>query len=238
MAAISPSLLFLLLKANWSASHVDVLLWCGANAIAAIAVLAPWPHAPSTPRLAYLHRLAASVLTVFVLAHVVNQALAFISPPAYAAMRNVMRVASQQSISYLLLIGAVAIQIVTGTAMGLKHVRAGAFGRNLQAVSGWCLAAFLLAHVFSPLLLSAPPVAPSGAAFDQFHLLATPRGAAQLPFLVLGVAAFLFHVGAYARLAALAYFAEASVRRLSYAGALVGTGVVVAVGLALCGVHF
>jgi hypothetical protein len=47
----------------------------------------------------------------------------------------------------------------------------------------------------------------------------------------------LFHVGVDARLAALAYFVEASVRRVSYAGMLVGTTVVVTVGLALCGIR-
>jgi hypothetical protein len=53
----------------------------------------------------------------------------------------------------------------------------------------------------------------------------------------MGVAAFLFHVGVYARLSALTYLAEASVRRLSYAAMFVGTTVVVTVGLALCGIH-
>jgi len=143
----------------------------------------------------------------------------------------VMRVASQQPASYVLLVAAAAIQIATGAAMGMKRVRAGAVARNLQAVSGWCLAAFLLVHVCSPLLFSA-----TAAPIDQFNLLATPRSAAQLPFLLLGVAAFLFHVGAYARLAALGFVAEALVRRLSYAGIVVGTTVVVT-GLSLCGVH-
>jgi hypothetical protein len=73
--------------------------------------------------------------------------------------------------------------------MGLRRVRPGAVARNLQAVTGWYLAALL------------------------------------------------FHVGVYARLAALAYLAEASVRRLSYAAMFVGTTVVVTVGLALCGIH-
>jgi hypothetical protein len=95
-----------------------------------------------------------------------------------------------------------------------------------------------LIHVFSGLLFSQPQAATTTAtAVNQLNLLATPRAAASLPFLLLGVAAFLFHVGVYARLAALAYLAEASVRRLSYAGAFVGATVVVTVGLALCGVH-
>jgi succinate dehydrogenase/fumarate reductase cytochrome b subunit len=186
----------------------------------------------------YAHRLSALVLTVFVLAHIINQALAFVSLPAYTAMRSVMRVASQQPVSYTVVVAAVAIQIASGAAMGLKRVRAGAVARNLQAVSGWCLAAFLLAHVFSALIFSPPPAATTAAAsFNQFDLLATARSTAQLPFLLLGVAAFLFHVGVYARLAALAYLAEASVRRLSYAAIFVGTTVVVTVGLSLCGIH-
>jgi succinate dehydrogenase/fumarate reductase cytochrome b subunit len=150
-----------------------------------------------------------------------------------------MRLASQQPASYALIVTAVAVQIATGAAMGVKNVRPGAIARNLQAVSGWCLAAFLLVHVFSGLLPSPPQVARevATASVNQMNLLATPRSAAQLPFLLLGVAAFLFHVGIYARLAALAYMAEASVRRLSYAGVFVGTTVVVTIGLALCGIH-
>ena len=124
--------------------------------------------------------------------------------------------------------------------MGLKNVRAGAVSRHLQTVSGWYLAAFLLMHVFSGLLVTQPQAATTTAtatAVTQLNLLANPRAAASLPFLLLGVTAFLFHVGVYARLAAMAYLAEAWVRRLSYAGAFVGTTVVVTVGLALFGIH-
>lgn len=60
----------------------------------------------------------------------------------------------------------------------------------------------------------------------------------QLPYYRLGVAAFLVHVGVYARLAALGWFAESSVRRRSYAAAVVGAMVVGTVGLALCGMTF
>ena len=137
---------------------------------------------------------------------------------------------------YTLVAGAVAIQIASGIGMGLKRVRAGAVARNLQAVTGWCLAAFLLVHVFA-LHLFSPLPATGGPAFNQFDLLASARGTAQLPYLLMGVATFLFHVGIYARLAALAWLAEASVRRLSYAAMFVGSTVVVTVGLALCGIH-
>lgn len=240
VASISPALFVLVSRVNASPSLTPGLWsWYAAIALGALAALFPWPRGfSSTRRFSYVHRLSAIILGVFVLGHVVNQALAFVSVPAYTAMRGVMRVASQQPATYALIVAAVAIQIVTGAAIGMKNVRAGAVARNLQAVSGWYLAAFLLIHVFSGLLLSQPQAATSAAAaVNQLNLLATPRAAASLPFLLLGVAAFLFHVGVYARLAALTYLAEASVRRLSYAGAFVGTTVVVTVGLALCGVH-
>jgi succinate dehydrogenase/fumarate reductase cytochrome b subunit len=240
MAAISPSLFLLVSRVSVSLSlNLGLWSWYCAIALASLAALFRWPNTlRSTPRFLYVHRLSALVLTVFVLAHIINQALAFVSLPAYTAMRSVMRVASQQPVSYTVMVAAVAIQIASGAAMGVKRVRAGAVARNLQAVSGWCLAAFLLAHVFSALIFNPPTAATTAAAsFNQFDLLATARSTAQLPFLLLGVAAFLFHVGVYARLAALAYLAEASVRRLSYAGVFVGTTVVVAVGLSLCGIH-
>jgi succinate dehydrogenase/fumarate reductase cytochrome b subunit len=133
---------------------------------------------------------------------------------------------------------AVAVQIVTGAVAGMKNVRAGAFARNLQAVSGWYLAAFLLVHVFSGWLPGALPRATTSASpINPFDLLGSERSVAQLPFLLLGVATFLFHVGIFARLAALVYLAEASVRRLSFVGAVIGAAVVAAVGLSLCGVH-
>jgi succinate dehydrogenase/fumarate reductase cytochrome b subunit len=185
-----------------------------------------------------IHRLSALLLGVFLLGHVVNQAIAFFSVSSYAAMRSVMRLASQQSISYTVIVSAAAIQMVTGAAMGMKKVRGGAVARNLQAVSGWYLAVFMLSHVFSGFLFSPPPGVPRVAAsLTPINLLANPRTAAQLPFYLLGVAAFLFHVGAYARLAALAYFAEMSVRRFSYAAVTVATTIVVTIGLSLCGVH-
>jgi len=240
MAAISPALFLFVSRLNVSAPfNPGLWSWYGAIALGSLVALFRWPNrVRSTLRFSYVHRLSAVVLAVFVLGHVVNQALAFISLPAYTSMRGVMRVASHQPAIYTLIVAAVAIQIVTGAAIGMKNVRAGAVARNLQAVSGWYLAAFLLIHVFSGLLVSQPQAATTTAtAVNQLNLLASPRAAASLPFLLLGVAAFLFHVGVYARLAALAYLAEASVRRLSYAGAFVGATVVVTVGLALFGIH-
>lgn len=240
MAAISPSAYLLVSRADTSLSlNLGLGSWAGALALSTVFAGFRWPsHSYSTARFQYVHRISALVLTVFVLGHVVNQALAFVSVPAYDAMRSVMRVASRDPVMYTVIVAAVALQMATGAAMGLRRVRPGALARNLQAVTGWYLAAFLLTHVFSAYLFTPPQVTAAVApAASQFNLLATERGAAQLPFLLLGVAAFLFHVGIYARLTALAYLAEASVRRLSYAAMFVGTTVVVTVGLALCGIH-
>ena len=125
--------------------------------------------------------------------------------------------------------------------MSFKNVRAVAFARNLQAVSGLYLAVFLLTHVFGGYLFSRPAgvagVAPVAASLVPPYLLGNGRAVAQLPYYLLGVAAFLVHVGVYARLAALVYLAESSVRRLSYAAAFAGAMVVVTVGLSLVGVH-
>lgn len=234
MATISPPLFLLVSRpgAGWWP-------WYGTLAMTAVAAPLPWPQtARSTVRLRTVHRISALLLAIFLLGHVVNQAIAFFSVSSYAAMRSVMRLASQQSISYTVIVAAVAIQMLTGAAMGMKRVRAGAVGQNLQAVSGWYLAVFLLSHVFSGFFLSPPPGVPRVAAsLVPVNLLANARTAAQLPFYLLGVAAFLFHLGAYARLAAQAYFAEMSVRRFSYAAVTVATTIVVTIGLSLCGVH-
>ena len=213
--------------------------WYGAITVASLLALYRWRATMrSAARLLLVHRLSGFVITVFALAHVGNQATAFVSVSSYTATRDVMRVVYHQPVVYVLILAAVAIQIATGAAIGMKKVRAGATTANLQAVTGWYLAAFLLTHVFSGLVLTQHRVPTAvAAAVSQFDLLASARSTAQLPFLLLGVAAFLFHVGAYARLTALAYLAEASVRRLSYAAMVVGTTVVLTVGLALCGIH-
>jgi succinate dehydrogenase/fumarate reductase cytochrome b subunit len=233
MATISPPL-FLLVSRPGS----GLWPWYGTLAMAAVVAPLPWPQTARSTLPLTVHRLSALLLGVFLLGHVVNQAIAFFSVSSYAAMRSVMRLASQQSISYTVIVAAAAIQMVTGAAMGMKRVRGGAVARNLQAVSGWYLAVFMLSHVFSGFFLSPPPGVPRVAAsLAPMNLLANPRTAAQLPFYLLGVAAFLFHVGAYARLAALVYFAEISVRRFSYAAVTVATTIVVTIGLSLCGVH-
>lgn len=235
MATITPALYPLLYRVFGPLPIAGGPSWYGAVALGALLAFIPWPNRPSrNARFLYVHRVSAVIATVYVLAHVINQALAFVSVPSYTAMRNVMRLASEYPATHTLIVAAVAIQVATGAAMGLAKVQRGAFARNLQAVSGWYLAAFLLVHVLPNIL---PIGTTTAAAVNQFNLLASPRAAAQLPFLLLGVAAFLFHVGVYARLAALAYFAEASVRRVSYAGMVAGTTVVVTVGLALCGIH-
>jgi succinate dehydrogenase/fumarate reductase cytochrome b subunit len=233
MAAISPPLFLLVARRG-------LLPWYGAISLATVVALLPWPEtAPSKVRLVFVHRLSALLLGVFLLGHVINQAIGFFSVPSYAAVRSVMRLASQHRFSYVVILSAVAIQMVTGAAMGMKRVRAGAVDRNLQAVSGWYLAVFLLSHVFSGFLFSPPPgvIRVAATASGPLNLLASRAATAQLPFYLLGVAAFLFHVGVYARLTALAYLAEASVRRLSYAAVLVATTIVVTIGLSLCGVH-
>src|SRR5262245_38914067 len=234
LAVTTPPLFMLIARAGRNLPS-----WYWALAVAAALALLPWPGLSiPTPRLRFTHRLSAAVLGVFVIGHIVNQSLAFISVPSYAAMRSVMRIASQESISYTLIVTTVAMQIVTGVPMGLKKLRAGALATRLQTVSGWYLAVFLLSHVFAGFLLSRPAGAsPVAASLTPPYLLSNVSTVAQLPYYLLGVAAFLLHVGVYARLAALAWLTESSVRRLSYAAALGGAMVVATVGFSLCGVH-
>jgi succinate dehydrogenase/fumarate reductase cytochrome b subunit len=233
MATITPSLFMLVARGG---RRLD--WWYAAIAAAALLALVPWPApAGSTPRLKRMHRLASVLLGLFILGHIVNQSVGFVSVPSYAAMRGVMQLASEQSVSYVLIIAMVALQIFTGAAMGLKRVTTGVFARNLQAVSGWYLAVFLFAHVLSPYLASAAAAAPVAQALTPPQLLADASGVAALPYYLLGVSAFLLHIGLYARLAALGWLAESSVRRLSYATAVVGAMVVVTVGLSLCGIY-
>jgi len=233
LATISPSLFMVVARGG---QRLD--WWYGAIAATTLLAVLPWPSpSGSTPRLRRLHRLSSALLGVFILGHIVNQSLGFVSVPSYAAMRGVMQLVSEQSVSYVLIIAMVALQIFTGAAMGLKRVTTGVFARNLQAVSGWYLAVFLFAHVLSPYLVTDAAAAPVAQALTPPQLLANASGVAALPYYLLGVSAFLLHIGLYARLAALGWLAESSVRRLSYATAVVGAMVVMTVGLSLCGIH-
>ena len=234
LATICPSLFMVVARGG---QRLD--WWYGAIAATTILAVLPWPAAAgSTPRLRRLHRLSSALLGLFILGHIVNQSVAFVSVPSYAAMRGVMRLASQQSVSYVAIVAMVVLQILTGAAMGLKKVTTGAFPRNLQAVSGWYLAVFLFSHVFSPYLVAPPAAAAAVAqALAPPHLLASATAVASLPYYLLGVSAFLLHIGLYARLAALEWLSESSVRRWSYAAAVVGAMVVATVGLSLCGIH-
>jgi hypothetical protein len=234
LATVSPSLFMVVARGG---RRLD--WWYGAIAAATILALLPWPSpGGSTPPLRRLHRLSSALLGIFILGHIVNQSLGFVSVPSYAAMRGVMRLASQQSVSYVVIVAMVAMQILTGAAMGLQRVGTGRIARNLQTVSGWYLAVFLFAHVCSPYLAARSAAAAPGAeVLTPPQLLATATSVASLPFYLLGVSAFLLHVGLYARLAALGWFAESSVRRWSYAAAAVGAMVVGTVGLSLCGIH-
>jgi hypothetical protein len=233
LATITPSLFMLVARGaqrpNW---------WLGTIAAIALLALVPWPTSGSTPRLRRLHRLSSVLLGFFILGHIVNQSIGFVSVRSYAAMRGVMLLASEQSVSYVVIVAMVALQILTGAAMGLKRVTTTALARNLQAVSGWYLAVFLFAHVCSPYLQARQlPASPVAQVLTPPHLLATASSVAALPFYLLGVSAFLLHVGLYARLAAFTWLPESSVRRLSYATAIAGAMVVVTVGLSLCGIH-
>jgi succinate dehydrogenase/fumarate reductase cytochrome b subunit len=214
--------------------------WYAALTLAVLGSLAPWPSTPrSTKNVLVVHRLSAAVIAIFALTHVANQLVGFVNESSYAAALTFLREGYHQPIVEWLLLTSSVVQIFTGATMGMKKVRPGAWTDNFQAISGWYLAMFLITHALAPRVLNhgVAPAPASVIAATQFNLLATTRGAASLPFLLLGVVAFLYHIGTYARLAALAYLAEVQVRRLSYAAVFVGTSVVVTLGLALCGVH-
>jgi succinate dehydrogenase/fumarate reductase cytochrome b subunit len=214
--------------------------WYLPIALAPLVSLVRWPATSrSKARVLIVHRLSAAVITLFAFTHIGNQAVALVSESSYAAALTFLRTGYHQPFVEWLLLTSAAIQVFTGGAMGMKKVRPGAWTDNLQAISGWYLAVFLVTHVFASMLINpgVPPAPAAVIASTQFNLLATARGAASMPFLLLGVVAFLYHIGTHARLAALAYLAEAQVRKLSYAAVFVGTSVVVTLGLALCGVH-
>jgi len=129
LATISPSLFMVVARGG---RRLD--WWYGAIAATTILAVLPWPSpSGSTPRLRRLHRLSSALLGVFILGHIVNQSLGFVSVPSYAAMRGVMQLASEQSVSYVVIVTMVVTQILTGAAIGVEE---SAGGRGCQASAG------------------------------------------------------------------------------------------------------
>jgi len=79
MATITPSLFMLVARGG---RRLD--WWYAAIAAAALLALVPWAApAGSTPRLKRMHRLASVLLGLFILGHIVNQSVGFVSVPSY-----------------------------------------------------------------------------------------------------------------------------------------------------------
>jgi len=107
-------------------------------------------------RILGLHRIAAAVVGIYVLAHLANHLAALRGIDAHLAFMQALRRVSRIPVIEALLLAGVAMQMVTGWWLVLRRAarrgpRRLPFDR-LQAWSGAYLALFMLVHVASVLL--------------------------------------------------------------------------------------
>ena len=214
-------------------------MWYLVTALAAVASVLPLSESRMrTEQVRRLHRFSALLIGIFVAAHLSNHVVAIVSVSAHTAVMETLRIVYRQRLIEIALIGSLVLQLGTGaTLVWHAHLRRPSKGIGLQALSGLYLAVFILAHV-SAVLLARPGENTNFVwAAGQAGLLANPRAAASLPYYLLGVAAVFVHIAYPLHLRALAYLSDLSVRRLSYAAMGCGGLVVLALALALCGIH-
>ncbi len=107
-------------------------------------------------RILGLHRAAAIMVGVYVLAHLANHLAALRGIDAHLAFMQALRRVSRVPVIETLLLAGIAVQMGSGGWLALRHARRQGPRRmpfeRLQAWSGAYLAFFMLVHVVSVLL--------------------------------------------------------------------------------------
>jgi succinate dehydrogenase/fumarate reductase cytochrome b subunit len=213
--------------------------WYTAVALAAAAAFIPVSESSQpTGRLRRVHRWSAMLIVMFATVHVFNHTFAIVSVAAHTAVLETLRVVYRAPVLEAILFCVVALQIGTcATLLWRAHLRRPSVTRNVQALSGVYLAVFFIVHITAALIARPETDTNFVWAAGTGGLLASPRLTFLLPYYLLGVAAFLTHLGAYLRIRYAGVMPAVSVQRLSYAGMAFSGAVVVTVGLALCGIR-
>jgi succinate dehydrogenase/fumarate reductase cytochrome b subunit len=141
------------------------------------------------------HRISAAVLAIFLIAHLINHVAGLWGIAAHQAFMDAARLVYRSAVLEPLLLGAVLVQIVTGTAqLRASWGERRGFWARTQSFSGLYLAFFLANHTFWVL------VARIGYGLDSnFYLAATFLTVSPLPLLfapyyVLGIVALFAHI--------------------------------------------
>jgi len=221
----------------------QALLWY--LVLAAVAA-ARWLPPPQN-RLAHedvwqrVHRLSASLLVLFGVAHVANHLASVDSLQAHVTVQNLLRSVYRQPVVEVLIVAAALLQVLTGwvTVARVRLQRSNGL-RNLQVLAGAYLGMFFLSHltgVFGGRLQNADTTfawATGGAG----GLLSNPRLGSFLPYYSLAVFAFSVHAAVAARWIFAGALGESRALKLSYSLLALSGIVTLALLLPLCGVRF
>lgn len=177
-----------------------------------------------------IHRLAAGIIGLYALAHLANHLLALRGVDSHIAFMHGVRQVTRIPAVEALLLTCVAWQFGSGLYFVARRwgQRHGLFDR-LQAISGACLAFFLLVHVASVLYGRFALDLDTNFYFAAAGLHIWPYPAFFIPYYSSAVVALIVHVTCAFHYLGRDRFAEQTRDRIGYAG--IGGGIVLAIAI-------
>ena len=198
----------------------------------------------SETRTRKIHIYAASVVLLYALEHIGNHLVALYSFQASDAMMTAFRLFLRIPAVEILLLTAVAVQIVSGVKLvsSSRMLQRSTFLRNLQILSGAYLSVFIFAHVINVVLvdriLHGGNTMFSGfTGKGTYGMLTSLNNSRLMPYYVISVAAVFVHVGAAGRWLLIPKFGSAGAEKFAHATMWFGVAAAIAVALPMMQVH-
>ena len=238
-AAVTPPLFTFMRKFT---TH-ELLAWYVVMFVVALATLLPASeisHVLSMEKFRYVHASSAIVLGVFAIAHVFNHSLAIVSLGTHTAVLHALRIVYRQSLGQVILVAAVAVQVLTGVTMVWNYsLRRASPLRNLQLISGVYLAVFLASHLLTVFTIRHQGIDTdfAWASHAPAGLLGSLSSVSLLPRYSLAVLAVFVHLACQARWNLARVMSVSAARKTSFGVAALGGVLTVVITLAACGVH-
>jgi hypothetical protein len=225
----------------------DEIVWCVIwLAIAIWSQLARNPVGQAVPAVGgwrVVHGLAAAVLALYVLFHIINHLFGLVGPDAHAAVMKIGRVVYRSGVGEPLLVAAMLFQVGTGLYLAWRWSAAPqGFYRTYQVASGAYLSLYIVGHmnsvfVYARGFLRIPTGwnfaigAPTGLIHDAWNIRL-------LPHYALGVFFVLSHLTSGLRVVLIAHGVDQRhADRLWGVGVAVSAIVATAIMAGMCGVR-
>ena len=141
-----------------------------------------------------LHRVSALILTLFILAHLINHLFAWFGPEAHIKVMDALRAIYRSRLGEATLLLSIVIQIITGITKVRKiGLRNHDFFTRLQIYSGLYLSFFLLAHTTAVLVARNIVGLDTNFFFGASALYLWPFKLFFIPYYTLSITAFFAH---------------------------------------------